>query len=410
MKIRAITVFADLGPPLDEEQIAGLGRFAQAARHAFEDDGIVVQTVRLATHVFRRLPASEGADKTIPFVVTLEQVCQQHGFDYVALGPADRANWSHLGGILEATRSRFFTIDITDRSTGTVAGDAIRGATAVMRQAMTAEPDGFANLRFAALANVEPGTPFFPSAYYGGGPPSFAIATEAADLAVEACTHAGDAAEAQRRLITAIESHARQLERRAGQLAHDHHVRFGGIDFSLAPFPNQETSIGSALELLSGQPLGGAGTLAAAAVLTDAIARARFSRCGFCGLMLPVLEDSTLARRAAEGRYQVADLLQWSAVCGTGLDTVPLPGDVSEEALAALLFDVATLAVRADKPLSARLMPLPGKTAGDPATFDFGYFTDSRVLPLQGGERQGLLRNTSALHLTHHSRQAGTAP
>jgi uncharacterized protein (UPF0210 family) len=404
MKIRAITVFADLGPPLDEEQIAGLGRFARTARQAFEDDGVAVQTVRLATHVFPRLPTSEGAGKTTPFVVALEKVCQQHGFDYVALGPADRENWDQLAGMLEATRSMFVTIDITDRSTGTVAGDAIRGAARVMRQAMTAEPDGFANLRFAALANVEPGTPFFPSAYHGGGPPSFAIATEAADLAVEACTHAGDAAEAHQRLTVAIESHARQLERRASQLTHDYDIRFGGIDFSLAPFPNQQTSIGAALELLSGQPLGGAGTLAAAAVLTDAIARARFSRCGFCGLMLPVLEDSTLARRAAEGCYQVTDLLQWSAVCGTGLDTVPLPGDASEEALAALLFDVAALAIRADKPLSARLMPLPGKKAGSPATFDFGYFTDSRVLPLNGGRRQGLLRSTSALRLTARSR------
>jgi uncharacterized protein (UPF0210 family) len=78
-----------------------------------------------------------------------------------------------------------------------------------------------------------------------------------------------------------------------------------GVDFSLAPFPSPETSIGAALESLGGQPLGPAGSLAAAAVLTEPIDRARFPRCGFSGLMLPVLEDAVLVRRVAEGYIQV---------------------------------------------------------------------------------------------------------
>jgi uncharacterized protein (UPF0210 family) len=73
---------------------------------------------------------------------------------------------------------------------------------------------------------------------------------------------------------------------------------------------------------------------------------------------------------------------------------------VSKEALAGLLFDVAALAVRAKKPLSARLMPLPGKAAGDPVHFDFAYFTDSRVLALGGSEKQGLLTHSAELRLT----------
>jgi hypothetical protein len=119
--------------------------------------------------------------------------------------------------------------------------------------------------------------------------------------------------------------------------------------------------------------------------------------------MLPLLEDTVLAARAAEGRLRVSELLQWSAVCGTGLDTVPLPGDVSEESLTALLFDVAALAVRSRKPLSARLMPLPGKIAGDPVKFDFSYFTDSRVLPLDGEDRGSLLTRTVELCLSSRS-------
>ena len=105
--------------------------------------------------------------------------------------------------------------------------------------------------------------------------------------------------------------------------------------------------------------------------------------------MLPVLEDSVLARRAGTGRVAVADLLSYAAVCGVGLDTVPLPGDVDRDTLAGILLDVAALAVRLDKPLTARLMPLPGLAAGDPVQFDFPYFADGHVMDvLPGGLRK----------------------
>jgi hypothetical protein len=128
-----------------------------------------------------------------------------------------------------------------------------------------------------------------------------------------------------------------------------------------------------------GQP----GSLAAAAFLAEALDRARFARVGFNGLFLPVLEDAVLAQQAAQGALSVKDLLLYSAVCGTGLDTVPLPGDTSVEALQALLLDVAVLSCRLNKPLTARLMPVPGKQAGDPTGFDFSFFANSRVMALE---------------------------
>lgn len=404
MKIRAITLFADVGPPLDEAQIAQLGAFARSARQFYQGDGFDVQTTRLAARVFPRLHLSEWSDRPVEFAVALEQMCQQHNFEYISMGPAGRKVWECLPDVFAATKSVFATIDINSRASGMIDGEAIWAAARVIRRAAAVEADGFANLRFAALANVEPGTPFFPAAYHGGGPPSFAIATEAADLALAVCVDAHDAEVARWRLVAVIEKQARRLAKRALKLARDHDIRFGGIDFSLAPFPSPETSIGAALESLSGHPLGSSGSLAAAGVLTDAIDRAQFPRCGFCGLLLPVLEDTVLASRAAEGRLRIGELLQWSALCGTGLDTVPLPGDASEEALAALLFDVAALATRLKKPLSARLMPIPDKIAWDEVNFDFAYFTNSRVLPLDEGGASGLLTRTTELRLRPRSR------
>ncbi|HEX9617658.1 MAG TPA: DUF711 family protein, partial [Anaerolineales bacterium] len=85
------------------------------------------------------------------------------------------------------------------------------------------------------------------------------------------------------------------------------------------------------------------------------------------------------------------DLLLYSAVCGTGLDTVPLPGDVTVGQLQAILLDLAALAQRLEKPLTARLMPIPGKAAGEDTGFDFAYFANSRVLSVRAEPLGGLL-------------------
>ena len=160
-------------------------------------------------------------------------------------------------------------------------------------------------------------------------------------------------------------------------------LTFKGIDFSLAPFPDDAHSLGGAVEAMGVTKIGLHGSLAAAAILTEAVDRADFPHTGFSGFMQPVLEDSILAKRAAEGVLTVKDALLYSAVCGTGLDTVPLAGDVTAEQLTPLLLDLSALAMRLDKPLTARLMPIPGKQAGDVTEFDFGFFANSRVMALE---------------------------
>jgi uncharacterized protein (UPF0210 family) len=120
--------------------------------------------------------------------------------------------------------------------------------------------------------------------------------------------------------------------------------------------------------------------------------------------MLPVLEDSRLAQRAAQGTLSIKDLLLYSAVCGAGLDTVPLPGDISAGELAGILLDVAVLAQRLDKPLTARLMPVPGKKAGDRTDFEFAYFANSRVLPVESGSLTRSLAGDEVFYIHRRER------
>lgn len=389
MKIRSITYFCNPGWPLDSAALGQAGAFIQAARPAFQLAGYEVQTTRLATIPFPELLGLEtGSDPdqahaaAIRLTRALEAEAQAQGFDYHSLGPASPdlpLSYQLVPGMLEAGRNTF-TSGMLTTGHGGISLPAVRSCAEIIRRAATITPDGFTNLRFAALANVPPGAPFFPAAYHQGGEPTFVLATEAADLAVEAISNAADLDSARQQLVASIQNHADRLTQVAREVKDQSGSTFGGIDFSLAPFPAEGLSIGTAFERLGVPAVGLPGSLAAAAFLTDALDRARFQRAGFNGLFLPVLEDATLALRAAKGLLSINDLLLYSAVCGTGLDTLPLPGDVPLEALEALLLDVAALALRLSKPLTARLMPVPGKIAGDLTEFDFPYFANSRVL------------------------------
>ena len=114
-------------------------------------------------------------------------------------------------------------------------------------------------------------------------------------------------------------------------------------------------------------------------MLTAALKVLPVRSCGYCGLMLPVLEDEVLAARATEGRYGIRELLLYSAVCGTGLDVVPIPGDTPTAALERLLLDVAALADAPREAAVRRLLLARGLKAGDLTTFESPYLTNARV-------------------------------
>ncbi len=402
MKIRSITYFCNPGWPLDESKIEQAGKFLAAAQAEYTGAGYEVQTTRLATLPFGLILGAGNISQTPRLAERMSALIQSAGIDYAALGPAlpdALDSYAIIPEAIAATQNIFFSGTMADTQSG-ISIPGVQACAEVITRCASISPDGFANLRFAALANVGPGSPFFPAAYHDRDDPAFSIATEAADLAVQAFTNARTISDGQRELTREIEKHARELARVGEELGRYFSMAFGGIDFSLAPFPSAAVSIGAAFERMGVPKTGLHGSLAAAAILTDILERARFPRTGFSGLLLPVLEDAILARRAAEGTLTVKDLLLYSAVCGTGLDTLPLPGDTTADQIAALLLDLAALALRLNKSLTARLMPIPGKKAGDPSNFKFDYFASSRVMAMEAQALKPPLSETNWIKLT----------
>lgn len=396
MKIRSITYFCNPGYPLKENVLREAGDFLSKAKAAYVAAGYEVQTVRVATVSFAKMLGEKHIDKLPNYAGQFAQAMKQIGVSYAALGPALPElprSYQVVPEAIAASEGVFFSGVMADAQTVHMA--QVKACAEIIVKCAPIDRNGFANLNFTALANVGANAPFFPGAYHTNDQPAFGIAVECADLAVDAFDGRKTVDDGRNALIAEITKHGQAITKIAGDL----HIDFKGIDFSLAPFPDDAHSLGKAVENMGVPKIGLHGSLAAAAILTDAIERANFPHIGFNGFMQPILEDSILAKRAAEGVLTVKDALLYSAVCGTGLDTVPLAGDVTADELTPLLLDICALALRLNKPLTARLMPVPGKKAGDATTFDFAFFANGRVMALESSPLSGTLNDNSSFTL-----------
>ncbi len=283
-----------------------------------------------------------------------------------------------------ANNSQLFTnLDVLNPD-GSISGSRIKTAAAIIRS--LGETDPFNNLRFCASARAVPNTPFFPVSFHDPKRtrPALSIALEAADEVVEASQQFEADLEknpdfgvlVRKQMEGAIDD----IFEGIAEIGVAGWVDFLGVDLSPAPFPEPRRSIGRALEIASGVEFGDPAILGTIAQIVAGLRHVDRPHWGFNGVMLPVLEDATIAQRTREGKVTVETLLLYSSVCGTGLDTVPLPGDTCDADLQQLIYSIAVLATQLQKPLTARLMPIHGKNTGDPTSFSFEYFANAAVM------------------------------
>lgn len=399
MNIRSLTVGGALpGDPVERAaMIERLGAFAVSGRAALEAAGFTVQSTRLSTQPLERW-ALQG-DDAMEAVAAVGAQCKAVGLNYCSLGTIQASSAlddalkgliDDLPGILLTVENCFGSLQVGERrdGSGVINLEAVKAAARVIRALADGTLDGFGNLRFAAAINCPPHVPFFPASYYmederNSGGPEFGLALEAADLAVLAFEGARSHEEARGNLLALLADEGGRAAETCAVFGANAGYTFTGLDISMAPYPSQDRSIGHALELVAGGPLGGPGTLAASAFVTSVLrdARSLLPTVGYSGLMLPALEDQTIADRVGEGLVTLDTLLLMSAVCGLGLDTIPLAGDISLKQLERIILDTAALAVKLDKPLTARLLPVPGKSAGEAAEWpDFPFFAKGKVM------------------------------
>ena len=350
--------------------------FLVSARKAFESCGYEVQTVRLASQPWPEYLWGDKGRGFIRGVRLLEECCRRNNIDFLSLGTACSPEHIRLASRIVSSTSIISTsATIAFKKIG-IDQDATLAAAQAMGKIARAAESGAGNFRFAALANCPADIPFFPASYHRGRT-CFMIALESGDLLFDALTQTGDLFSARQELAEILQAEYRKVERIALRLEQRHGVFFRGIDASPAPSLLRRGSVALAIERIAKAHLGAPGTMAVAGMITDVLHSLKIKMCGFSGLMLPVMEDAGLAERIDD--LSIHELLAYSAVCGTGLDCVPLPGDTGVKMIQKLLLDVATMALKLDKPLSARLLPMPGRPAGSKTHISSPYLINCRI-------------------------------
>lgn len=385
-KVRAITAFINLDRAQYQQQIAETVKMLKYAQTVFESRGYEVQTIRISTQPFPEYAKGLSEQQALAFFKDYDALAQKEKFR-ASIGPAmlnagdPESQADLLVDVLKNTTSINGSLAVAGDD-GVRWGAVGAAARAIIKLEDTEHSQG--NFKFSAIALVPPLTPFFPGSYHTGFGHQFAIALESANTVAAAFQGAPDLATARLRLIDRLAAEAFAIQDLAGRVDREMGWTYMGID--LSPAPMKDVSIGAAIENLTAEPVGSSGTLTAAATITSAIKEIQVRQTGYTGLMLPILEDTRLAQRWAEGRISVDALLSYSAVCGTGLDTVPLPGNVTEKQLELMIGDVASLAVKWHKPLSARILPVAGKNPGDITEFDDPNLVNTTLRAINGKE------------------------
>lgn len=382
-KVRAITAFATIDRAHYEVQIGDTLKMLRAARAAFEKGGYDVQSIRIVTQPFPEYIRGISKDEALAFFRAYDAFAQKEQFEpnlgRAMLRDTDDASQVELLGEILSTTHKLLSSVIVAADDG-IHWKSVRATAKMLKYVAEHSPRSQGNFNFAATAMVGPYTPFYPGAYHTGAGRRFAVATEGANVVEEVFAETGDNAQAATdRLTKVLGEHARALEAIAHNIEQQTGWTYMGLDST--PAPLKQVSIGAAIEKFTGAPFGSSGTMTAAAVITEALRSLPGKRVGYNGLMVPILEDTRLAQRWSEGKYNIDSLLAYSAVCGTGLDTVPLPGDVSPEQLERILGDMASLAFKWHKPLSARLLPVFGKKAGERTDFDDPFLENALIQP-----------------------------
>jgi len=384
-KVRAITGFVRLDRAQLAQQVGDALTVLRSAKREFEKQGYGVESLRIVTQPLGELVDGLSDPDALALLQRFDALSTKERF-LPGVGPAMLRDSDDPRPMRILARALSTLPNIEGNAV--LAGEdgihwkVIRESAALLREVTDHSPGSIGSFNFTGTAMLQPYSPFYPGAYHTGAGRQFSIGLEGASVVQEVFSARprdfdGAVAELTRQLTV----HAKVTESIGQRVASATGWTFAGVDPTPAPLGG--VSIAAAIESYTGARFGSSGTMTAALIITTAVKAVPVKHVGYSGLMVPVMEDKVLARRWAEGAVNIDSLLAYSAVCGTGLDTVPLPGDVSEEQVSRIFGDVASLAWKWRKPLSARLQPVKGKKAGEQTEFNDPYLFNTliRALP-----------------------------
>jgi len=369
--------------------------------------GIPVVNKRIAVSPIAVVGAPFKSDDLVEIAKTLNDVASEVNVDFIGgfsalvekgTAQGDRALIEAIPRALAETERVCASINLASTKAG-INMDAVMLMGRIIKEAaeLTSDRDGIACAKLCVFANIPQDIPFMAGAYLGIGEPDAVInvgvsgpgvVKKAVDRSLAANPNLDLG-----RLSEIIKKTAYRVTR-VGELigrevAENLRIRFGVVDLSLAPTPNVGDSVGEIFQSLGLTSIGVPGSTAALALLNDAVKKggafASSHVGGLSGAFIPVSEDLNIAQAAKGGYLSIEKLEAMTSVCSVGLDMVAIPGATTEETIAGIIADEMAVGVCNRKTTACRLIPVPGKSAGEEAYFG-GLLGRATIIPVTNTE------------------------
>jgi uncharacterized protein len=389
-------------------RITGLaGNLVAVCNRIGDKYGIPVVNKRIAVSPIAVAGAPFSSALMVEVAKTLDDIAQEMNVDFIGgfsalvekgIAKGDRSLIEAIPQALAETNRVCASVNVASTRAG-INMDAILLMGKIIKQAasLSADKDGLACAKLCVFANIPQDIPFMAGAYLGIGEPDAVInvgvsgpgvVKKAIDRALEANPNLdlGQISELIKRTAYKVTRIGELIGR---EVAESLGIQFGVVDLSLAPTPNVGDSVGEIFQSLGLLSIGVPGTTAALALLNDAVKKggafASSHVGGLSGAFIPVSEDLNISESAAAGHLSLEKLEAITSVCSVGLDMVAIPGDTSAETVAAIIADEMAIGVINKKTTAARLIPVPGKKAGDKAYFG-GLLGQSVIMPVNNAQ------------------------
>ncbi|MFP4176791.1 MAG: PFL family protein [Candidatus Brocadiia bacterium] len=387
------------------------GSLVEVCEEAQRRYGIPVVNRRLAFSPVASLVPGGTEDEFCRVARELDEAVDEIGVDLAGgfsahvqkgMRAADRALIRAIPEAIGSTERICASVNVAD----TAAGINVNATNLVAKQitelaGRTSDRDGFGAAKLSVFANIPDDNPFMAGALlgYGEGECVLNIGVSGPGVIKRAVErlHEERANPDLGQIADRIKKTSFRVTR-VGELigrevAAQLDAHFGIVDLSLAPTPRIGDSVGEILQAMGVHEIGAPGSTAALALLNDAVKKggqfASSSVGGLSGAFIPLSEDRALARAAEQGYLSLEKLEAMTSVCSVGLDMITIPGSTDADTIAALIADETAIGVINRKTTSVRVIPVPGKEAGQLAEFG-GLFGQSIVMPVRasgGGSR-----------------------
>lgn len=392
-------------PSLDETK-----HFLKEVNIEYKKNGFKVKTKRIGLDSLSMPDERVDQHKIAGIAEEVNNYCNQAGvrwfnipFNLVNINNSDLIKIKNSAfEVIKKYSNTFVNFIVADR--GIINFEAINKSSKFILDVSKLDNTGFNNFRVGVSANPVRNTPLFPFTCSGNNL-GFSIALEIPQEIYSIVKGGNNLEEIRNKIFEKLNPQLILIEKIAKGIEGKFNISYLGIDTSLAPYPEEKGSVAEIVQNLGEDVCGSNGTLFITSYLTDILKnfskKCDIKTTGFCGVMYSMLEDKFLSKANNKRIISIDSLISYAAVCGCGVDTIPLPGSIFQEEIASIILDICAQSIKLRKSLGVRVLPIPHRQANEFTSFNMDFLYNTRIMNIKNVIFQNSQEDKTFSYINH---------